>query len=182
MLERFKSFLLSKTFKSIFFIFILLSGLTGLNSCFNPFAPAEGNVGSRIWTDQRTIGGLLNNFELAYDYRDSLHYADCISKTFVFHFYDVQNGRLDRWFREIDLKATGGLFRSFDPIDLEWNHVPVWVEEFSQPDTTVQFIVMFNLTLGQEIPLMGYAHFSVRMEENGQFRVIEWRDEMEVPF
>jgi len=181
MLERLKSILLMKGINTLFYSLVMLCCLLGLNSCFNPFAPVEGDVGTRIWTDQRTIGGLLSNFELAYDYGDSLHYSDCIAESFVFHYYDVQNGRLDRWFRETDLKATGGMFRSFDPIDLEWNHIPVWIEDFSQPDTTVQFIVRFNLTLGQEVPLMGYAHFSVRMEENDQFRVVEWRDELEVP-
>jgi len=182
MLERPEGIFLKRTVKISFSLTVILICFLGLSSCFNPFAPVEGDVGSRIWTDQLTIGGLLSNFELAYDYRDSLHYADCIAESFVFHYYDVQNGRLDRWFRDTDLKATGGMFRSFDPIDLEWNHIPVWIESFNQPDTTVQFIVKFNLTLGQEVPLMGYAHFSVRMDENEQFRVVEWRDELEVPF
>ncbi len=155
----------------------MLAALLFLASCLNPFAPVEGEVGGRIWHSQMTIGGLLNNFAQSYNYRDSLHYADCIDETFVFHYYDVENARFDQWFRETDLKATAGLFRNFEQIDLEWNHIPIWVENFEQPDTTVQFVVRFNLTLDAEAPLMGYAHFSVRRDEENVFKVLVWRDD-----
>ncbi len=148
-----------------------------INSCLNPFAPVEGDVGSATWSSQNTIGGLLNNFELSYDYRDSLHYADCLDETFVFKYYDASNGRYDQWYRETDLKATGGLFRSFERIDLEWNSVPIWVENFEKADTTVQFVVRFNLTLDSDAPLMGYAHFTVKRDPLDVFRVLEWRDD-----
>ncbi len=148
-----------------------------LSSCFNPFAPIEGEAGSQTWSDQTSIGGLLNNFALAYDYRDSLRYADCLDESFIFDYYDIEEGRTDRWFRDTDLKATGGLFRNFRQIDLEWNQIPVWVEDFTQPDTTVEFVVRFNLTLDEESPLMGYAHFAVRSSENNVFRFLSWRDD-----
>ena len=158
-------------------VIAFLMVIPGLTGCLNPFAPVEGEVGGRIWSDQRTVGELLGNFELAYDYRDSLRYADCLAESFVFHYYDVENDRFDRWFRDTDLKATGGLFHNFDRIDLEWNLVPVEVENFSLPDSTLQFINSFNLTLGEEVPLIGYARFSVRMDEDGRFRVLVWRDD-----
>ncbi|MFH0766184.1 MAG: hypothetical protein V2A61_07170 [Calditrichota bacterium] len=154
---------------------LFLVGL--LNSCLNPFAPAEGKTGSRTWNDQQTIGELLQNFELAYDYRDSLHYSDCLAETFVFHYYDIANGRLDSWYRETDLKTTGGLFRNYNHIDLEWNMIPDTVQNFKLPDITVDFVVRFNLTLGEEAPLMGYAHFSARMDPDNKFRVAGWRDD-----
>jgi len=144
-------------------------------SCLNPFAPVEGEVGMATWQSQTTISGLLCNFKLAYNYRDSLRYADCLAESFVFHYYDVKNGRFERWFRETDLKATGGLFRNFNQINLEWNHIPVWVESFERPDTT--FNVRFNLTISEEIPLMGYARFSVRKEKDDKYRVLVWRDD-----
>lgn len=145
--------------------------------CLNPFAPIEGEVGQRIWQDQATIGELLHNFSLAYDYRDSLRYADCLDESFVFNYYDVDNGRIDRWFRDTDLKATAGIFKNFDPIDLEWNLLPVEVEDFSTPDSTLEFVVRFNLTLGQDVPLMGYARFSARMGYDRRFRILSWRDD-----
>ncbi len=148
-----------------------------LSGCLNPFAPIEGETGPRTWSDQRNVGGLLNNFALAYDYRDSLHYADCLDENFVFNFYDIENARFDRWFRETDLKTTGALFRTYRRVDLEWNYIPDDVEYFNYPDSTLQFIVRFNLTLDSETPLMGYARFSVRMGNDGKFRVIAWWDD-----
>ena len=154
---------------------LALVGLTTF-ACLNPFAPVEGDAGSSSWSDQSTVGGLLQNFALAYNYRDSLRYSECLAESFIFYYYDAENGRDDSWLRETDLKATAGMFRSFDPIDLEWNQPARWIEDFAQPDTTIEFPVRFNLTLGQEPPLMGYARFSVRKEE-GTFRVLVWRDD-----
>ncbi|MBC8465976.1 hypothetical protein H8D57_03025 [bacterium] len=148
-----------------------------LAGCLNPFAPAEGDIGSSVWSDQKTIGGLLRNFALAYNYKDSLRYADCLSDGFMFKFYDQNNEREDRWFREIDLKTTGAMFRSFDPINLEWNLIPEWVEDFGGADTTVDFVVKFNLSLGEDLLLMGYAGFSVRKEEQTKFKLLLWQDD-----
>jgi len=148
-----------------------------LAGCLNPFAPMEGEAGSESWSPQLDVGGLLHNFALAYDYRDSLRYADCLDKSFVFSYYDVERGRFDSWFRDADLKATGGLFRTYDRIDLEWNMVPEDARRFNLPDSTLAFIVRFNLTLGDEAPLMGYARFSVRMSDDRRFRVMQWQDD-----
>lgn len=151
-----------------------MAGLS-LVGCLNPFAPVEGKAGTRSWSDQRSVGGLLHNFELAYDYRDSLHYADCLDPSFVFNYYDVEAGRFDSWYRDTDLKATGGLFRNYRRVDLEWNMIPDWVVGFREPDTS--FSVRFNLTLDDDAPLMGFARFAVRMGEDGKFRVVSWRDD-----
>jgi hypothetical protein len=148
-----------------------------LTGCLNPFAPIEGEPGSGSWSDQRTVGGLLQNFALSYDYRDSLHYADCLDETFVFHYYDVDQGRSDSWYRDADLRATGGLFRNYDHVDLEWNLIPEEVVNFSLPDSALSFIVRFNLVLGEDAPLMGFARFSVKMSDDRRFRVVSWRDD-----
>lgn len=159
------------------FHLILLISIIILTGCLNPFAPVEGSVGERSWSDQRTVGGLLRNFELAYDYRDSLRYADCLAESFIFYYYNTQNGHFESWFRETDLKATGGMFRGFDRIDLEWNLIPEEVENFTKPDSTIDFIVRFNLELGNEAPLMGFARFSVRSGPDGRFRFLVWYDD-----
>ena len=161
--------------KAVCNIYILLTLI--YTGCLNPFAPVEGEIGARTWSDQETVDGLLHNFALAYDYQDSLRYADCLAETFIFHYYDVVNGRFDHWYRETDLKTTGGLFRAYENIDLEWNLVPDTVYTFNLPDETLDFIVRFNLTLGTEVPLMGYANFSVRMSNDGRFRFLSWRDD-----
>ncbi|MFN3821451.1 MAG: hypothetical protein ACK4OO_03880 [bacterium] len=145
--------------------------------CRNPFAPAEGTLSVQMWSDQRTVGGLLHNFALSYDYRDSLRYADCLASGFVFEFYDVERGIFDRWYRSTDLKTTGALFRYWTRVDLEWVMVPEEVSQFSLPDSTLNFIVHFNLTLGNEPPLLGFARFGARMSPDGKFRILTWRDD-----
>jgi len=148
-----------------------------LSGCLNPFAPVEGTASARVWSDQTTVGGMLHNFSLAYDYRDSMRYADCLDESFIFNYYDVDAGRFDSWYRDTDLKTTGGLFRSYRRVDLEWNLIPDEVYSFNYPDSLLAFIVRFNLTLDDEAPLMGYARFSVRMGNDGRFRVKEWQDD-----
>ncbi len=156
---------------------MVVAAITGITGCLNPFAPIEGDFGEMIWSEQKTVGGLLDNFALSYDYRDSLHYADCLDESFEFRYYDVNAGHFDRWFRETDLRATGGMFHAFDRIDLEWNSVPDIVDTFSVPDDTLNFLVGFNLTLGNEVQLMGYARFSVSMKPDSPFRILAWRDD-----
>jgi hypothetical protein len=147
------------------------------SGCLNPFAPLEGDVGETVWSDQTTVRGLLDNFALSYDYRDSLRYAECLDESFVFRYYDVENGYYDSWFRETDLKTTGGLFRAFDNINLEWNIIPIDADTFTLPNQTITFPVRFNLTISNEVPLMGYAWFTTRMSDDGRFRFLEWRDD-----
>jgi len=158
-------------------LLLSLTFCTLLSGCLNPFAPIEGKAGSRTWNDQRTVGGLLTNFALAYDYRDSLHYADCLDESFVFNYYDIDAGRYESWYRDTDLKATGGLFRNYAQIDLEWNLIPDDVINFDIPDSSLSFVIRFNLTIEEETPLMGFARFAVKMGEDGRFRVTSWRDD-----
>lgn len=156
---------------------ILMSFLVA--GCLNPFAPIEGDVGQTPWSNQQSVRGLLENFALSYDYCDSLRYARCLDESFVFHYYDVENGHFDRWYRETDLKTTGGLFRAFDRINLVWN-IPETVDNFDNADRvsdSLAFPIRFNLTLGDEIPLMGYAWFTAFMGSDSLFRFLEWRDD-----
>lgn len=164
-------------FKGIFLKIIVYSLLLASIGCLNPFAPIEGETSTRSWTDQRTVGELLHNFALAYDYRDSLRYADCLDQAFTFYYYNIQQARFDSWFRDTDLKATSGMFRNFDSVDLEWNLIPEEVENFTVMDSTLSFIVRFNLTLGAEAPVIGFARFAVRGGRDNKFRVLSWHDD-----
>jgi len=156
---------------------IILLLTISLQSCLNPFAPVEGEIGERSWRDQVTIGELLHNFAMSYDYRDSLRYADCLSESFVFNYFDIENGRSDRWFRDTDLRATGAIFRIFTHINLEWSQVPSQVVNFGQSDTTIQFRVRFNLSLDEEVLIFGYARFTTRREGEGRFLILNWQDD-----
>jgi hypothetical protein len=145
--------------------------------CHNPFAPELGNPGSSLWTEQLTVGGLLQNFRNAYNYADSLHYADCLADDFTFFYYDTDENRFDQWYRETDLSTTGRLFRHFQSIRLIWGTFPDDIENFAFEDSLLDFQVPFNLTLDDLPPLYGFAHFSVYRPQGGRFQIVVWRDD-----
>lgn len=152
-----------------------------LTGCLNPFAPLQGDPSSSLWTDQQTVGELLANFRNAYNLQDSLRYSNCLSDNFVFYYYDVENSRDDQWGRDTDLKTTGGLFRSFDQVQLTWYAIPPVISDFSQPDSSLEFDISFNLSLYgsggvSSYDLYGFAHFTVHKNPEDQFRIISWED------
>jgi len=156
----------------------LLLGITG---CLNPFAPELGDPSASLWTDQQTVGELLDNFRNAYNLQDSLRYSDVLADNFVFEYYDVENEREDQWGRVTDLRATGGLFRSFDEVHLTWYAVPVPIAQYSAADTSLEFDISFNLSLygsGGEssYDFYGFARFTVLKEMGDRFRILRWRD------
>jgi hypothetical protein len=155
--------------------FILVMGV--MVACRNPFAPELGDSGTTVWTDQLTIGGLLQNFRNAYNYGDSLHYADCLADDFTFFYFDPDENRFDQWYRDTDLTTTGRLFRHFQSIRLVWGSLPAEIEDFAHQDSLFDFQVPFNLTLDDLSPLYGFAHFSVYRPAGGRFEIVVWRDD-----
>lgn len=152
-----------------------------LNGCLNPFAPELGDPSQSIWTKQQTIGELLENFKNAYNFQDSLRYAATLATNFIFYYYDVENEREDQWGRDTDLKATGGLFRSFDQVRLIWYAIPPAIAEFSAVDSSLEFDVSFNLFLygsggASSYELYGFARFKVRKDAGDSFRILSWKD------
>jgi len=150
---------------------------TMLVSCVNPFAPQEGGVAGDLWDPQVTVGGMLRNFQTAYTLRDSLRYADLIADEFVFEFFDVNEERYDQWFRDTELRTTGALLRSFDRLDLRWGPISDALDQFSQPDTTVEFTINFTLAAGDISPIAGFARFQSRAGSDDRFRIVQWRDD-----
>ena len=161
------------TFTATLFFFLAVT----LVSCVNPFAPEEGGVAGDLWDPQTSIGGLLRNFQSSYTLRDSLRYADLLADEFVFEFFDVNEERYDQWYRDTELRTTGALMRSFDRLDLRWGPVSEELEQFAQPDTTVEFTINFTLSAGDFSPIAGFARFQVRAGEDSRFRIVQWRDD-----
>ena len=176
----------------ILFGLILFSVVYG---CASPFAPKLGEVEqgtTAILTDRLSPNEVLENFRFAYIFRDSLVYSELIDTAFVFVYFDPSvegTGRFDSWGRDIELKATGGLFRVVRNISLEWNST---VEEkywSPAPDSVILDVEFegavkakiskgFQLKLGSEIQLTGTAVFSFEKEIKGDgWRIIRWIDE-----
>lgn len=176
--------------KTVFVILLLL-----FYACVNPFAPELGEVdasASAVLTERTNPEEVLENFRFAYIFGDSLVYSELIDTGFVFIYFDPTvegTGRFDSWGRDVELRATAGLFRAVKNITLEWNSTieeSYWTPE---PDS-VQSIVYFEgakkakisksfqLKLGTEIQLSGTAVFTFSKERSAHgWRIIRWLDE-----
>lgn len=182
-------------------IFIALFGLCAL-SCFNPFAPALDKTPdlSNIITEQRNPDEVLQNFRYAYSFKDSLLYRDVLAESFVFEYFDpnlAPSGGFRTWGRDVDLKATGQLFRNFDVIELEWLNLliserdTVCSEETDTvcPEAKIVLIVeqqfrRFRLNLlgsNFNFTITGTAIFTFQQNGPGnKWRIVRWKDESDL--
>ena len=118
---------------------LLILLLVMVAGCRNPFFPRLGEPQSS-WTDQTTIGGLLQNFRNAYNFQDSLRYSECLScPDFQFQFYDPELGDYDWMSRQVDLTTTGRLFRHYNNNNLELSGLDQELLEFSTRGLTSRF-------------------------------------------
>lgn len=154
-----------------------------LSAC-NPFAPElKDDIDlSNVITDQQSPEDVLQNFKVAYTFKDSLLYSDVLEESFVFEFFDPNlppSGGFVTWGRDVDLKTTGQLFREFDVIDLVWLNT---LFEESENGLERRFI-RFNLSLfGSELNFIvtGTAIFTFEFnQDDGKWRIVRWKDESE---
>jgi len=156
-----------------------LSALTVLAvNCTNPFAPALRGSGGSLWTDASTVGGLLQNFQTAYQLGDSLQYADLLSEDFQFQYYDADLQRTDGWYRDTDLRSTARLFRSFHNISLIWGGLSPAIEGISAADSLFEIRVQYQLILDDFSPVLGFARFTLFKPEGDRFRIVLWYDDI----
>lgn len=169
-----------RTTRTTRFAFVLLALLLAALftvGCLNPFAPEEGVFNSSLWDEQTSVGGLLENFRTAYRLRDSVRYADLLAEEFVFQYFDLDLSRYEQWYRETELRVTGGLMRNVDNLDLRWGPIPISLDTLSNPDTTVEFTINYSLTAGELASLSGFARFRVRAGSDSRFRIVFWGDD-----
>lgn len=148
-----------------------------LPACFNPFAPEldERIDLTNVITEQTSPEEVLQNFRIAYTFKDSLLYSDVLDESFVFEFLDA-NLEPVTWERDVDLKTTGRLFRQFDVVDLHWD---ILFQE-SHAELERRFL-RFNLNLfSSDINFLvtGTAIFTFKQSGLDQkWRVVRWKDE-----
>ncbi len=154
-------------------------------SCFNPFAPelVDSTDKELIITDQKSPDEVLQNFLYAYVFKDSVLYSDLLDSSFVFIYFDPDvesSGRFVSWGRDIDLKTTGRLFRTFDIIDLIWNST---IYSFSET-TRAEYSKSFNLSLikdNETVNISGNAIFIFKKSDfDEKWRIIQWKDESDL--
>lgn len=163
----------------ITFLLLLMGFSMG---CVNPFAPKltrSLETEDYIVTPQTSAEEVLQNFKVAYTFRDSLLYSDLLDTAFLFVYFDPNegtSGRFVSWGREVDLMTTGRLFRHFQVIDLVWNTTLYgW-----QGEDTGEIGKSFNLTLvgtDSDYKLSGVALFSFRKCGDEKWRITRWKDE-----
>lgn len=155
--------------------------LTALAAC-NPFAPgeADGSGDGFLLTDQTTPDKVLQNFQYAYTFKDSLVYSELLDSTFIFisENFNVTPPEPIVWGRDQELKVTGRMFRLINTIDLTWGNRPLRDPSPVASDTT--YDVTFTLTLdgGSTFPtLIGIVVFTF-VKRGQKWFISRWQDEI----
>ena len=156
-----------------YFLFLILG-------C-NPFAPEliESDPQSTIITGQRTPDEVLTNFRYAYTFKDSLIYSDILDSSFLFISKNyVSTPPTDiNWGRDVDIKATVGLFRHFDVLELNWGGK--LSEGFGADSMLYEIKITFQLGLigTDNIPtIKGEALFNFERNPSGMWKITRWED------
>lgn len=172
-----------------FFLIIFIILISILNACRNPFAPAlagEDAAYSRLITPQTTPGEVLQNFQYAYTFKDSLIYSEVLDSTFKFRSIDYNEypPKPIEWARPTELRTTGGMFRWFRTLDVVWNTISI-ADTISRPDIAdisrgyvVEHYVTFTLTIdgGRAIPpLIGEVIFQFTQRDE-RYYISFWED------
>lgn len=170
--------------------FLFITGFLWWWACLNPFAPAIENSPDLqfLVTEQRSPEEVLKNFKLAYFFRDSVLYYDCLDSAFIFYFFDPNfegNGRYVNWGKELDLRTTGRLFRNFEVINLVWEstiYQDTLTWNASLQPAKIELITQFSLKLGQfnsgfDFDIWGKAIFTFILNNyDKKWRIIRWED------
>jgi len=153
--------------------------------CWNPFAPKLINSlesSDLILAPQESPQEVLQNFRVAYTFRDSLLYSDLLDTAFLFVYFDPNegtSGRFVSWERETDLRTTGRLFRHFQIVELVWK--TTFYEWKDQEKGEIS--KGFDLTLiseENEYRLSGRVIFSFRKCADAKWRITRWKDESDI--
>jgi len=149
-----------------------------VSSCVNPFAPSiDENLGSNegLISGQTDIGGVFQNFQYAYTFKDTLIYRQVLDKNFTFTYRDYDLGADVSWGREDEMKVTNGLFQNSQRLDLIWNNI------VSMTGDSTRIIRSFNLTITFNptdiIYVDGRVNLTLAKDENNKWKIVRWADE-----
>ncbi len=149
-----------------------------MSSCVNPFAPSiDENLGSNegLISGQTDIGGVFQNFQYAYTFKDTLIYRQVLDKNFTFTYRDYDLGADVSWGREDEMKVTNGLFQNSQRLDLIWNNI------VSMTGDSTRIIRSFNLTITFNptdiIYVDGRVNLTLAKDENNKWKIVRWADE-----
>ncbi|KAA3620182.1 MAG: hypothetical protein DWQ05_05485 [Calditrichaeota bacterium] len=170
----------NETNLKITFVALLLS--LSMVGCYNPFSPAldqsEGDV--PFITEQKTPEDFFQNFRYAYTFKDSLVYSDLLDSSFTFQYFNPdigESGAFDSWRRNVELRTTGQLLRTFDTIDLTWYRIFFESEESNSEKKVYRDFRLTLINGDENISLYGSALFTLVKNEDQKWRIKLWVDE-----
>ena len=166
-----------------FFVFVSICFVSILLRCQNPFAPSiagEDVGGALLLTEQKNPDEVLQNFQYAYTFKDSLVYSEVLDSAFIFVStnFNVSPPEAIVWGRDQELKTTGRMFRFFNTIDLVWGSRPL--PDPPANSETFSRKITFTLTLdgGSAIPtLIGEVTFTF-IKRGERWYISRWQDEV----
>ena len=126
-------------------------------------------------TDQTTVGGVFQNFQYAYSFRDSTIYGDLLAKDFIFTYRDYDLGFDISWGREEEMRVTYGLFQNVQRLDLIWNEIVSITDDSTNIIRSFDLTITFNPT--DIIDVDGRVNLSLRKDENNKWHITNWLDE-----
>ncbi len=160
---------------------LLLIGITvALMGCVNPFAPrlAENNPAAALLGDQRTVEGLFRNFRYAYTFRDTLVYSQLLHPDFTFIYRDYERSVDVSWGRNDEMRATAGLFRNAQSLDLTWNEIVFSSGDSTRLDVTRSFNLIITFNPADIVQIDGRVNFRlIRPHPDSVWKILRWRDE-----
>jgi hypothetical protein len=153
-------------------------------SC-NPFAPGLDDTSgeaSSLWSDQKNLDGVFQNFKSAYTFCDTSRYGQLLDGNFTFLYPDYDRGGAEvSWGRDEEMRTAHGLFQSVQRLDLVWKNI---IDSSSIDSYTTQASISrgFDLTVifnaSDIVSVNGYASLQlVRQGAQDPWMIVRWHDD-----
>ena len=149
-----------------------------MNSCINPFSPSiDENLGSNegLISNQTDIGGVFQNFQYAYTFKDTLIYSKLLNSNFSFSYRDYDLGADISWGREDELKTTNGLFQNCQNLNLIWNEITSITGDSTEVTRSFNLTVTFNPTY--IIYVDGRVDLTLIKSADNTWKILHWVDQ-----
>jgi hypothetical protein len=146
--------------------------------CINPFAPRVDDSPPDAGFDQKTVEGVFQIFQSAYNTRDTTLYGRLLAPEFTFVYRDYDQGLDITWGRDIEMRYTYVMFQNTQRLDLIWNNII----SSSTDSTRLNVLRGFNLTVTLNptnvLQASGYANLTLeRASDDDPWKIVIWRDQ-----
>lgn len=127
-------------------------------------------------SDQKNIDGIFQNLKYAYTFKDTAIYGALLNENSIFSYRDYENDIDISWGRSEEMRATEGLFRNSQNLDVIWNTIDL----ISIDSTSVRrsFILTITFNPSDIIFINGKVNLTlVKNPNTKQWKITHWFDE-----